>query len=127
LVLNSADLTISTASVDGKAIPKDAIKLDPKEETLTIGLTGELSAGMHSLDLTFAGKINQKGVALHYARYMDEGIGKIEEVEREKEKERERKKAENKGKGEEAEEDEEQGNSAQTRKENHARNSVRAN
>jgi len=107
LVLNSADLTVSTASVDGKAIPKNSIKLDPKEETLTIGLTGELSAGPHSLDLTFAGKINQRGVALHYARYMDEGIAKIEEVEREKEKEREKKKAENKGKGEEVEDEDE--------------------
>src|SRR4051794_8435420 len=43
LVLNSADIQIASASVDGKPIAKSAIKLDPKEQTLTITLPNELS------------------------------------------------------------------------------------
>lgn len=90
LILNSADLAITSASVDGKTIPKAAIKLDPKEETLTIALTNELATGAHTLALDFTGKINQRGQGLYYARYVDEGIGRSEEEEREKEKEREK-------------------------------------
>src|SRR5437868_5411308 len=59
-VLNSADIKITKATVDGKAVPASAIKLDEKEETLTIA--AELAAGKHQLDLEFAGIINQRGV-----------------------------------------------------------------
>ncbi|MEY2488696.1 MAG: hypothetical protein QOC70_638 [Verrucomicrobiota bacterium] len=75
LVLNALELKITNASVDGKAISPSAIKLDPKEETLTITLASELPAGPHSLELNFTGKINQQGQGLFYARYQEEGTG----------------------------------------------------
>jgi len=49
---NAADLQIASASIDDKALPKSAIKLDPKQETLTIAAPNELSKGAHTLALT---------------------------------------------------------------------------
>ena len=72
LVLNALDLKIVKASIDGKAIPESALKLDPKQETLTITLASELPEGAHSLELDFTGKINQRGQGLYYARYQEE-------------------------------------------------------
>jgi aminopeptidase N len=71
LVLNALDLKIMRASLDGKAIPESAFRLDPKQETLTITLASELPEGAHSLELDFTGKINQRGQGLYYARYQD--------------------------------------------------------
>src|SRR3954451_9241441 len=65
LVLNALDIKISKASIDGKAVSPSAIKLDDKQETLTIA--AKLAAGNHRLDLEFAGKINQQGQGLFYA------------------------------------------------------------
>ena len=73
LVLNALQIEIKSASVDGKKIPSSAIKLDPKEETLTITLADDLPAGPHSLELAFTGKINQQGQGLFYAPYQEEG------------------------------------------------------
>lgn len=75
LVLNALELKITSAAVDGKAIPPSAIKLDPKEELLTIALASELPAGPHSLELKFTGKINQQGQGLYYAPYQEQGTG----------------------------------------------------
>ena len=75
IVLNALELQITTASVDEKTIAASALKLDPKEETLTISLPEELPSGTHTLTLTFAGKINQQGQGLYYARYQEEGTG----------------------------------------------------
>jgi aminopeptidase N len=75
LVLNALEIKITSASVDGKAIPASGIKLDPKEETLTIALANELAAGPHSLDLSFTGKINQQGQGLYYVPYQEQGTG----------------------------------------------------
>ncbi|HEX7517833.1 MAG TPA: hypothetical protein VF345_11180, partial [Chthoniobacterales bacterium] len=72
LVLNALAINITSASLDGKAIPVSALKLDPKEETLTITLASELPAGAHSLALDFTGKINQQGQGLYYAPYREE-------------------------------------------------------
>jgi aminopeptidase N len=72
-VLNSADIKITKATIDGKAVPASAIKLDEKEETLTI--TTELATGNHQLALEFTGKINQRGVGLYYATYQEQGTG----------------------------------------------------
>src|SRR3982750_4089835 len=55
LVLNAAEIKITKASVDGKAIPASAVKLDEKEQTLTLS-TDALPAGNHQLDLDFTGK-----------------------------------------------------------------------
>lgn len=75
LVLNAADLAISDAQLDGKSIPKTAIKLDPKNELLTIVAPAELYPGEHSLGLKFTGKINQFGRGLFYGRYQEQGTG----------------------------------------------------
>src|SRR5205823_14652410 len=64
LVLNAADLTVSDAQIDGKTIPKTAIKFDAKNELLTIAAPGELTPGEHTLRLKFTSKINQFGHGL---------------------------------------------------------------
>ena len=71
LVLNALEINITSASLDGKAIPQSALKLDPKQETLTITLASELPAGAHNLTLNFTGKINQRGQGLYYAPYQE--------------------------------------------------------
>ncbi|MDQ6765523.1 MAG: M1 family metallopeptidase [Verrucomicrobiota bacterium] len=75
LVLNALELEIASAAVDGKAVPASAIKLDPKEETLTIALASELAEGAHTLALTFRGKINRQGQGLYEAPYQELGTG----------------------------------------------------
>ncbi|MFN2623199.1 MAG: M1 family metallopeptidase [Chthoniobacterales bacterium] len=73
IVLNSADIKIIKATIDGKAVPASAIKSDEKEETMTIAT--ELAAGKHELALEFTGIINQRGVGLYYATYQEQGTG----------------------------------------------------
>jgi len=73
LVLNAVEIKISKATIDGKAIPASAIKLDAKNETLT--LSAEIAAGKHQLELEFTGKINQAGIGLYYAPYQEQGSG----------------------------------------------------
>src|SRR6266404_4202174 len=51
VVLNALEIKISKAAIDGKSIPPSAIKVDEKEQTLT--LTTQLAAGNHQLDLEF--------------------------------------------------------------------------
>ena len=75
LVLNALDLAITAASVDGKPLDTAAIKLDPKEETLTLALPAEIPAGAHEVLLNFNGKINAQGQGLFFARYQEEGSG----------------------------------------------------
>jgi aminopeptidase N len=75
LVLNVLDIEIARATLDGEAIPKSSIKIDKKEELLTIALSSELPAGDHTLALDFSGKINQQGQGLFYCHYQEEGTG----------------------------------------------------
>ncbi|MEP6956160.1 MAG: M1 family metallopeptidase, partial [Chthoniobacterales bacterium] len=75
LVLNALELEIASASLDGKRLTKSALKLDPKEETLTISLPNELKTGPHTLALKFSGKINAQGQGLYYAPYEEAGTG----------------------------------------------------
>ena len=75
VVLNAADIEIAKASVNDKPVPKSAIKLDRKEETLTITAPAELQPGTHTISLTFSGKINQGGFGLYYAPYVEQGTG----------------------------------------------------
>ena len=90
LVLNALDLNITNASVDGHAISQSAIKLDVKDETLTIALPNELLAGIHNLALSFTGRINERGQGLYYARYVDEGLERAERAQREGEERRQK-------------------------------------
>jgi aminopeptidase N len=73
IVLNALEIKVSKAIVDGKPVATSAIKLNAKDETLTIA--AELAAGKHQLDLEFAGKINQQGQGLYYAPYQEQGTG----------------------------------------------------
>src|SRR6266480_2632475 len=51
--LNVREVKISKAAIDGKPIAASAIKLDEKEQTLT--LAAELAVGSHTLELEFTG------------------------------------------------------------------------
>jgi aminopeptidase N len=75
LVLNALEIEIASASVDDKPIPKSALKIDGKNELLTIALSSELPVGSHTLSLNFTGKINQQGRGLYYMRYQEQGTG----------------------------------------------------
>jgi aminopeptidase N len=75
LVLNAAEIQIASASVDGKPIGKNALKIDNEDELLTIALASELSAGSHELALSFSGKINQQGRGIYYMPYQEQGSG----------------------------------------------------
>jgi aminopeptidase N len=75
LVLNALELQIISVAVDEKPLPKSAVKLNPKEETLQIILPSELAPGSHTLSLSFTGKINQQGQGLFYCRYQEQGSG----------------------------------------------------
>jgi len=75
LVLNSLELNITKASIDGTQLSPDAIKLDPNNELLTIALPNELAIGEHSLALEFNGTITQKGRGFYYMPYQEQGTG----------------------------------------------------
>ena len=45
LVLNALELEITSASVDTEPLPRSAIKVDRKNESLTLALPSELAAG----------------------------------------------------------------------------------
>src|ERR1051325_7057097 len=75
LVLNAAEIEVENASVDDKAVPADALKIDKENELLRINLANELSTGPHKLALNFSGKINEQGRGLYYMPYQEEGTG----------------------------------------------------
>jgi aminopeptidase N len=75
LVLNTLELKIEAASVDGKDLPAPAIKTDKEKELLTLTLPLKLAQGDHTLALRFSGKINQQGQGLFYMRYQEQGSG----------------------------------------------------
>ncbi|HWX17297.1 MAG TPA: M1 family metallopeptidase, partial [Chthoniobacterales bacterium] len=73
LVLNALEIKIASASIDDKTLPESGVKIDKKNELVTLTLPSELPAGEHHLALTFSGKINQQGRGLFYARYQEQG------------------------------------------------------
>src|SRR6266702_1483722 len=75
LVLNALELEIVDASLDGKALPKSAIKIDKEKELLTLAVPSERPPGDHTLALSFSGKINQQGQGLFYVHYQEQGSG----------------------------------------------------
>src|SRR5260370_15612631 len=75
LVLNSADLEIAKASVDGTQLSPDAVKLDPNNELLTMALPNELPADEHVLGLEFSGTITPNTPGLYYIPYQEQGTG----------------------------------------------------
>src|SRR6266481_2033251 len=75
LILNALELKIIGASIDGKALPQSAMKIDEKKELLTLALPSQLVDGHHTLALSFSGKINQQGQGLFYMCYQEQGTG----------------------------------------------------
>ncbi len=73
IVLNALEMEIASASLDGQSLPRKAIELNEKDETLTLTLPNELAAGEHELALKFSGQINAQGQGLFYARYQEQG------------------------------------------------------
>ncbi|HZE57824.1 MAG TPA: M1 family metallopeptidase [Chthoniobacterales bacterium] len=73
VMLNALEIKIGKATIDGKAVPASAVRIDEKQETVTIA--SELPAGNHELNLEFTGKINQRGQGLYYAPYQEQGTG----------------------------------------------------
>src|SRR2546423_3349420 len=75
IVLNSAELEIAKAAIDGIQLSSDTIRLDPNNELLTIALPNELAVGEHSLALEFSGTITQKGRGFYYMPYQEQSTG----------------------------------------------------
>src|SRR6266513_2708634 len=75
LVLNSLELEIARASIDGTQLSPAAIKLYPNNELLTIALPNELAIGEHCLALEFSGTITPKGRGFYYMPYQEQGTG----------------------------------------------------
>src|SRR5437867_2499154 len=75
LALNALELKITDASLDSKALSESAIKIDKKNELLTLVLPSELTTGDHTRALSFAGKFNQQGQGLFYVAYQAQVSG----------------------------------------------------
>ncbi len=75
LVLNALEINVAGASIDEQPIPASAVKLDQKKELLRIALPSDLPAGMHTLSVSFSGKINQRGRGLFYMPYQEQASG----------------------------------------------------
>jgi aminopeptidase N len=69
IVLNAADLTISTVELADE--PKNAAEVaaDPASQTVTFTFPQPLSAGAHKLHLRFSGRINPYARGLYFADY----------------------------------------------------------
>jgi aminopeptidase N len=75
LLLNALEIEVADASIDGNALSASGIKINKKNELLSLALPSELAAGEHTLALNFAGKINQQGQGLFYIPYQEHGSG----------------------------------------------------
>ena len=76
LVLNALELEIASVTVDGRPLPKKSIRMEAKEQTLTLDLPNELKAGSWQLAIRFSGRINPQGQGLFYASYQEKGTNK---------------------------------------------------
>jgi aminopeptidase N len=75
LVMNALELEVNGAMLDEHVISPASVKLNKKQELLTLVLPAELAAGQHAVELNFTGKINQQGQGLFYADYQEHGTG----------------------------------------------------
>ncbi|MDB5100553.1 MAG: pepN [Cyanobacteria bacterium RYN_339] len=75
LVLNANELVVSHVALDGRAAT--AIKLDPKNETLTVWLDKPAARGTHTLSLFFSGEIGNQPRGLHAQPYQEKGAKKV--------------------------------------------------
>ncbi len=75
IILNAADLRITRAVVDDRELPAAAVRLDEKEQLLTLSVAGGLKPGAHTIRLDYTGRINQAGYGLFHAPYQEQGTG----------------------------------------------------
>ncbi|MDB5696204.1 MAG: peptidase [Sphingomonas bacterium] len=66
VTLNAADLDITTATWDGKAVP---VKLDADAQLLTVTLPAPATPGRHTLGFEWRGKINRSAAGLFAIDY----------------------------------------------------------
>ncbi len=66
IILNAADMTISRATIDGKAV---LFKLDNDAQQLTLTLPVALSVGNHVVSFAWTGKINQSAAGFFAIDY----------------------------------------------------------
>jgi aminopeptidase N len=67
ITLNAVDLDIGKASLDG--VVAQSLKLNPKEQTLTLTFAQPVNAGEHKLAFEWKGKINQSASGLFALDY----------------------------------------------------------
>jgi aminopeptidase N len=67
LVLNAVDMTIDAAEIDDEAGPE--ITLDAAAQTVTLAFPHPITAGRHTLRLSFTGRINRFGRGLFAVDY----------------------------------------------------------
>ncbi|QDZ07647.1 M1 family metallopeptidase [Sphingomonas panacisoli] len=66
ITLNAADLAISKATVDGKAVP---FKLDDANQRVTLTLPAAAKVGIHSIAFAWTGKINESAAGFFAIDY----------------------------------------------------------
>ena len=66
VVLNAADLDVTAATWDGRAVP---VKLDATAQTLTVTLPAAATPGRHTLGFEWRGKINRSAAGLFAIDY----------------------------------------------------------
>lgn len=69
IILNAADMTISRATIDGKAVP---FKLDNEAQQLTLSLPAAAKAGNHVITFAWAGKINESAAGFFAIDYTND-------------------------------------------------------
>jgi aminopeptidase N len=75
LVLNANELVVSRVAVDGRLAR--SVKLDPKNETMTVWLDQPLARGRHAMSLFFSGEIGNQPRGLHAQPYQEKGAKKV--------------------------------------------------
>ena len=69
IILNAADMTISRATIDGKAVP---FKLDNDAQQLTLTLPAPAKVGGHVITFAWAGKINESAAGFFAIDYTND-------------------------------------------------------
>ena len=69
IVLNSAEIEIDTATVNGEKVSD--VSVDDKLEMVTFKLSGQIAPGRHKLDIDYSGIINDQLRGLYRSVYVD--------------------------------------------------------
>jgi aminopeptidase N len=69
VVLNSLNIAIASASIDGKPGEGATVSLDPKAQTATLTFSRPIEVGAHQLRIAFTSRINQFSQGLFFVDY----------------------------------------------------------